>query len=73
MTTELETIRDEVISKLCRRPFKPFAVELGDGSRHFITRVAQMAVGLTTGIIANASGDDSRHIKISEIAAIQDL
>ncbi len=73
MPTDQLTMREDVMAKLIRRPFKPFVVQLGDGSRHSITRVAQMAVGLTIGTIANPSGDDSRQIKLSEIEHLQDL
>ena len=73
MTVEQETMRDELIAKLVRRPFKPFVVELDDGSRHFMVRIAQMAVGLTTAIVGDAAGDSSRHIKLSEVVAVKDL
>jgi hypothetical protein len=73
MTTEQITIREDVISRLNHRPFEPFSVQLADGTRHFIVRVGQMAVGLTTGIIADPRGDGSRKINLSEITSTKTL
>jgi hypothetical protein len=73
MTTDQSTLRDEIILRLDRRPFRPFAVQLADGEQHFIVRVAQMAVGLTTAIIADAEGTRSRHLKIVEISSVRDI
>jgi hypothetical protein len=51
----------------------PFVVELADGSRHSIERVAQMAIGLTIGTIGEKAGDNARHIKLAEVASLKDL
>jgi hypothetical protein len=73
MATEQTTIREELSFRLCRRPFVPFVVELADGSRHAIERVAQMAIGLTIGTIGEKSGDNARHINLAEVTSIKDL
>ena len=73
MPVEQLVTRDEIIAKLNRRPFQPFAVHLSDGERRLIVRVAQMAIGQTIGTIGNAAGDGARHIKLSEIVALKDI
>jgi hypothetical protein len=73
MTTEQTTLRDHLVFRLNRRPFQPFIVQLVNGERHVIARIAQMAVGLTTAIIADAAGTHSRHLKIAEISAAKDI
>jgi hypothetical protein len=71
MATEPTTIREDLSFRLCRRPFVPFIVELADGSRHAIERVAQMAIGLTIGTIGEKTGDISRHIKLTDVKSIR--
>jgi hypothetical protein len=65
MAVEQLVTRDEIIAKLNRRP--------SDGERRLIVRVAQMAIGQTIGTVGDASGDGSRHIKLSEIVALKDI
>jgi len=73
MATEQTTIREELSFRLCRRPFVPFVVELVDGSRHAIERVAQMAIGLTIGTIGEKTGDNSRNIRLADVKSVKDL
>ena len=73
MPVEQSTLREDLMAKLNRRPFQPFAVTLSDGTRHFIVRTAQMGIGMTIGTIADASGDKARHIKLSEITDLKDI
>ena len=73
METEQTTVREDLHLRLCRRPFVPFVVELADGSRHAIERVAQMAIGLTVGTIGEKTGDGSRHIKLKDVKSIKDI
>jgi hypothetical protein len=73
MAIEQATLLDDLISRLNRRPFVPFVVQLTDGERHIISRIAQMAVGLNTAIIADPAGTKSRHVKVAEIGWVKDV
>ena len=73
MAVEQLVSRDDIVVKLNRRPFLPFAVHLSDGLVKRIMRVGQMAVGRTVGTVGEVAGDEARHIKLSEIVALEDL
>ena len=73
MAVEQIVARDDVVAKLNRRPFLPFAVQLSDGQRKRIMRVGQMAIGRTVGTIGEVTGDEARHIQLSEIVALEDI
>ncbi len=64
---------DELKELVCKRPFKPFRIVMRDGRELFVTRVAQVGIGLTKFGYADDSARKTLHLGIDQIASLETL